>query len=84
MLLVSRVKCFLSGSTSDCEAELGEAAQQRVHADGWIRNLKLPFFVALVFFVSWASLVPPVGDNVSRLHNNSLKRTPAAAKYTTL
>jgi hypothetical protein len=45
---------------------LGEAAQQKVHADGWIRNLKLPFCVALVFSVSWASLVPAVGDYVSR------------------
>jgi hypothetical protein len=66
MLLLSRVKCFLSGSTSDCGAELGEAAQQRVHADGWIRNLKLRFCVVLVFSVSWASLVPEVGDYVSR------------------
>jgi hypothetical protein len=26
---------------------------------GWIHTAKLAFFVTLVFFVSWASLVPP-------------------------
>jgi hypothetical protein len=51
------------------ELDFQKAAQQSVHADGWIRTAKLAFFVALGFvrFVGKStSLQPPVTRAVGR------------------